>query len=377
MHCHHHAAGRCGSCTLLAVPHVAQVADKQAHAEDLLRVPAWLPAIRGRESGFRNKAKMAVGGTAQEPTLGILDGSWNGVDLRDCALHEPDLVSTLDAVSRFVTLADLTPYDVAERRGELKHVLLTASPAGEMLLRLVMRSTATESRVRKHLPTLLEWVPRLRVVTINVQPEPKAVLEGDREIVLSEATTLQMRLSTGVTLRLGPKSFFQTNTEVAEALYERARTWADDLAPASVWDLYCGVGGFGLHLSAPDRDVLGVEISAEAIAAANESASEIGAERTAFVAADATRWVLEGAEGRATPDLVVVNPPRRGIGEQLAGWLESSAVGHVIYSSCNAHSLAKDLAAMPSLRPVAGQVLDMFPHTSHYEVMVLLERAPA
>jgi 23S rRNA (uracil747-C5)-methyltransferase len=71
---------------------------------------------------------------------------------------------------------------------------------------------------------------------------------------------------------------------------------------------------------------------------------------------------------------VIVNPPRRGIGPELAGWLEMSSVRHVIYSSCNAVSLARDLAAMPSLRPVTGRVLDMFPQTTHYEAMVLLER---
>jgi 23S rRNA (uracil747-C5)-methyltransferase len=77
----------------------------------------------------------------------------------------------------------------------------------------------------------------------------------------------------------------------------------------------------------------------------------------------------------APPDLVIVNPPRRGIGPELSGWLEGSGVRHVLYSSCNAQSLARDLAAMPSLRPVRGRLLDMFPHTTHYEALTLLERS--
>ena len=89
------------------------------------------------------------------------------------------------------------------------------------------------------------------------------------------------------------------------------------------------------------------------------------------VSADATQWALEQS---TVPDLVVVNPPRRGIGPDLAGWLEDSGVSHVVYSSCNAESLARDLALMPSLRAVEARVLDMFPHTTHYEVMVLLSR---
>jgi 23S rRNA (uracil747-C5)-methyltransferase len=370
MDCHHYDAFRCRSCTLLEVPRARQLSDKEAHARALVECPVWLPTVAGVEAGFRNKAKMAVGGTVDAPTLGILDRDLVGIDLRDCGLHSPGLTSALGRVADWIRHAGLTPYDVAARSGELKHVLLTESPDGELMLRLVMRSTALESRIRSRLAALVDAVPGLRVVTINVQPEHKAVLEGEREIVLTDAATLPMRLATGVTLRLGPKAFFQTNTFVAEALYEQARSWVDGLSPHSVWDLYCGVGGFALHLAGPGREVVGVEVSADAIAAATATAAELGV-AAGFVAADATAYALASD---TVPDLVVVNPPRRGIGAELAGRLEDSGVRHVVYSSCNAESLARDLALMPSLRPVEARVLDMFPHTTHYEVLVLLTR---
>ena len=371
MDCHHYDAFRCRSCSLLEVPRARQLAEKEEHARSLVGVPAWLPTVAGADTGFRNKAKMAVGGTVEAPTLGILDGDLAGVDLRDCSLHSPGITSALERIAAWISAAGLTPYDVATRRGELKHVLLTGSPDGELMLRLVVRSTALEARIRSRLPALLGAVPGLRVVTINVQPEHKAVLEGAREVVLTEQATLPMRLATGVTLRLGPRAFFQTNTQVAEALYDQARAWVGALPDVrSVWDLYCGVGGFALHLAGPGREVLGVEVSADAVEAATATAAELGADAR-FVAADATAYAL-GA-GMA-PDLVVVNPPRRGIGADLAGWLERSGVRHVVYSSCNAESLARDLALMPSLRPVEARVLDMFPHTSHYEVILLLSR---
>jgi 23S rRNA (uracil747-C5)-methyltransferase len=367
--CHHYDAFRCRSCTLLEVPRDRQLSDKEQHARSLVDSPVWLPTVAGAESGFRNKAKMAVGGTVEAPTLGILDRELAGVDLRDCGLHSPGLTAALDHIATWISSTGLVPYDVAARSGELKHVLLTESPDGELLLRLVVRSTALEARVRSRLPALLEAVPPLRVVTLNVQPEHKAVLEGEREIVLTGSSELPMRLSTGVTLRLGPRSFFQTNTFVAEALYEQARSWVSALPDvASVWDLYCGVGGFALHLAGPGREVLGVEVSADAIDAANATAADLGV-AASFVAGDATSYALGSA---TAPDLVVVNPPRRGIGAALAGWLDGSGVQHVVYSSCNAESLARDLALMPSLRPVEARVLDMFPHTTHYEVIVLL-----
>ena len=369
--CHHYDAFRCRSCTLLGIPRGRQLSDKEAHARLLVDSPVWLPTVAGADARFRNKAKMAVGGSVEALTLGILDRDLAGVDLRDCGLHSDGLRAALDRIASWASSAGLVPYDVASRRGELKHVLLTESPDGEMMLRLVLRSTALEARIRSRLPALLEAVPALRVVTVNVQPEHKAVLEGEREIVLTDTAALPMRLTTGVTLRLGPRSFVQTNTAVAEALYDQACAWVRDLPDVrTVWDLYCGVGGFALHLAGPGREVLGVEVSAAAIAAATATSSELGV-AAEFVAADATAYALAS---EAVPDLVVVNPPRRGIGPDLAGWLERSGVRHVVYSSCNAESLARDLAQMPSLRPVEARILDMFPHTTHYEVMVLLAR---
>lgn len=371
--CHHFDASRCRSCTLLGVTRGRQLSGKEAHARSLVDAPTWLPTVAGEDAGFRNKAKMVVGGSVESPTLGILDRDLAGVDLHDCGLHSDGLRAALDRIASWVGNAGLVPYDVAARSGELKHVLLTESPDGELMLRLVMRSTALEARVRSRLPALRESVPGLRVVTINVQPEHKAVLEGEREIVLTPDAVLPMRLATGVTLRLGPRSFFQTNTPVAEALYDQARRWVDHLPDVrTVWDLYCGVGGFALHLAAPGRDLLGVEVSADAVDAARATAADLDVPAR-FVAADATAYAL-GSDPAAAPDLVVVNPPRRGIGADLAGWLEASGVRHVVYSSCNAVTLARDLAAMPSWRPVEGRVLDMFPHTDHYEVMVLLSR---
>lgn len=370
--CHHYDAGRCRSCTLLEVPRARQLSDKEAQARALVDCPVWLPTFAGPGSGFRNKAKMVVGGRVGAPTLGILDRDLAGVDLRDCGLHSPGLVAALGVIGEWVAASELVPYDVASRRGELKHVLLTESPESELMLRLVMRSTALEARVRSRLPVLRDRLPNLRVVTINVQPTHAAVLEGEREILLGEESVLPMPLTTGVTLRLGPRSFFQTNTAVAEQMYARARVWADRVlsSGAAAWDLYCGVGGFALHLAGEGRDVLGVEVSEDAVRAASLTANSLGVPAR-FVAGDATAYALHAT---SEPDLVVVNPPRRGIGADLADWLEESGVRHLIYSSCNAESLGRDLARMPSWIAVEAQVLDMFPHTSHYEVMVLLTR---
>jgi 23S rRNA (uracil747-C5)-methyltransferase len=315
---------------------------------------------------------MVVAGTVAEPTLGILDAQGGGIDLQGCGVSSPAIGAVLPALAAFVTRAGLTPYDVPSRRGELKYLLVTESPDGELMLRFVLRSQEPVARIRKHLPALRAQIPGLVVVSVNLLPEHKAVLEGEREILLTDATTLRMRVN-GLDLHLRPQSFFQTNTNIAAALYRQAQHWVDDLAPSSVWDLYCGVGGFALHCAGPGRTVTGIETSEAAIASASQTAHDAGLD-VRFAADDATAFALGAGH---EPDLVVVNPPRRGIGAELGGWLEESAVRHVVYSSCNAASLARDLAAMPSLRPRVARVLDMFPQTTHYEVIVLLERTGA
>ncbi|GAA1521644.1 23S rRNA (uracil(747)-C(5))-methyltransferase RlmC [Agromyces terreus] len=369
-------------------PYPAQVDAKQALAEQLLApfgVGTWHPPVVSGERDYRNKAKMVIGGTVSSPTIGILDADGHGVDLQACGICSPGHRAAFGPIARFITLARITPYDVPTRTGELKHLIVTESPDGELMVRFVLRSTEPVARIRKHLPALLADLPNTRVVSVNVLPEHKAVLEGEHEIVLTEQQTLAMRLN-DVTMHLRPQSFFQTNTAIAAALYAEAREWITDLAPASAWDLYSGVGGFALHLAGggvagADAGlntgplVTGIETSVEAVASAELSRTDAALHRVRFESGDATRFALD-APAADVPDLVVVNPPRRGIGAELSGWLEASDIRHVLYSSCNATSLAKDLAAMPSLRPVRARVFDMFPQTPHFEVMVLLERTP-
>lgn len=382
MQCSYFDAGVCRSCTLMGQDYDAQVADKDARARALIPSALWLPPVASLDRDYRNKAKMVVGGTVDDPTLGILGDDGRGVDLEGCGILHPGLRAAFPAIRAFITRASLVPYDVPSRSGELKYVLLTeaatgdtAPPgapteAGALMLRFVMRSTEALARIRKHLPSLLDELPQLRVATLNLLPEHKAVTEGEREIELL-GSALPMPVG-DVTLTLRPQGFFQTNTEIAGALYREAADWASDLPLATAWDLYCGVGGFAFHLARalPELAVTGIESSVDAVHAARATAASLGLDRLSFQSDDAAAFVDAAP---ALPDLVVVNPPRRGIGT-LAETLERRGPGCVVYSSCNVDSLARDLAAMPSYRVSRARVFDMFPQTTHFEVLTLLER---
>lgn len=356
----------------MGVPYHRQLADKQSLAARALRPVApdvdWAAPFASAESGYRNKAKWVVGGDVKNPSIGILDEHREGIDLRRCGICEPALVDAFPPLVEFIARTGLVPYDVNRRAGDIKYLIVTASPQGELLVRFVLRSLDRLHDIRRRLPELQSVLPQLAVASVNLHPEHKAVLEGDQEIVLTEQSTLLMRLG-DVNLYLGPQSFFQTNTAVAAGLYRQAAAWAARIVPDSVLDLYCGVGGFALHCApASVRSVHGVEVSADAVSGARRSAADLpDPDRFTFDTDDAVT-------GRSDADLVIVNPPRRGLGATLADRIDSGAARHVIYSSCNPATLAADLGRMPSLRAVEARLFDMFPQTAHVEVAVLLER---
>lgn len=416
MLCQLHDASLCRSCPNLDLPLVQQLQLKQSAVQATLagqvEARAWLEPFASAPSHFRNKAKLAVSGTTHAPVLGLVDRFDNGTDLTSCPLHVNEIKAALPSLTRAITRMGLQPYSIVKRRGELKHVLVTASANGQLMVRFVLRSTAQLPAIRKGAPRLQSELPGLRVLSVNIQPRPAAILEGEREIVLSQDSTLDMPLylpelgADGVVVNnkksvlplvLPPQSFFQTNSDVAAGLYAQARAWARDYAGGqagaltgesgaggahpdatqssqSIWDLYCGVGGFALALAQPGAQVLGVEVSALAIDGARAAAAQLGltSPQVRFEAGDASVLDASGqVYGHDKPDLLVVNPPRRGIGE-LAASIEDSGIQRVLYSSCNPASLAKDLEVMSSYRIRRARLFDMFPHTNHAEVLVEL-----
>jgi len=364
----------------LAQSYPEQLHAKQARAAVAIasakpnRSLVWLAPQSSAEGEFRNKAKMVVGGTTQTPVLGILQAAGT-LELAHCPLYPPAIRDAWPIIRTWLSNVAIAPYDVKIRSGELKYLILTTAssdPAGALMLRLVLRSREALDRVRKWLPELLTQLARLQVVSVNLQPEPKAILEGVEEIVLTECSALPMVVN-DLTLYLRPQSFFQTNSQMASALYQCAANWLAAMQPASVLDLFCGVGGFALHAARalPGAQVAGVEVSSEAILAARESAQAAGLKNTSFYAGDA----LKIATTLSRPACIIVNPPRRGLGPALCDFLEQSGASDVIYSSCNIETLVPDLLSLPSFQPLAAKVLDMFAHTPHFEVIVWLKRS--
>ncbi|ELY3456357.1 23S rRNA (uracil(747)-C(5))-methyltransferase RlmC [Cronobacter sakazakii] len=374
MHCALYDAGRCRSCQWIEQPLDTQLAAKMTDLQTLLAglpVGEWGAPVSGPELAFRNKAKMVVSGSVEKPLLGMLHRDGTPVDLTECPLYPASFYAVFAALKPFIARAGLTPYNVARKRGELKYLLLTQSTLdGGLMLRFVLRSKEKLEQLRAALPGLLAELPQLKVVSANIQPVHMAIMEGDEEIWLTQQQALAESFN-GVPLWIRPQSFFQTNPTVASALYATARDWVRALPVNHMWDLFCGVGGFGLHCATPEMTLTGIEIAPEAIASARASAQALGLRNVHFQALDSTDFAT-GQQG--VPDLVLVNPPRRGIGKALCEYLSHMAPRYIIYSSCNAQTMAKDIRELPGYRIARVQLFDMFPHTAHYEVLTLLVR---
>lgn len=374
MQCALYDAGRCRSCQWIDQPVPQQLAMKMASLRTLLDglpVAEWCTPVGGPEQGFRNKAKMVVSGSVEKPLLGMLHRDGSPEDLTDCPLYPASFYPVFAALKPFIARAGLTPYNVARKRGELKYLLLTESQLdGGLMLRFVLRSETKLDQLRAALPALQAELPQLKVISVNIQPVHMAIMEGEQEIWLTDQRALAERFN-DVPLWIRPQSFFQTNPSVAASLYATARDWVRALPVKHMWDLFCGVGGFGLHCATPEMTLTGIEIAPEAIACATQSAEELGLRNLHFQALDSTAFAT--AQG-AVPDLVLVNPPRRGIGKPLCDYLSAMAPQWIIYSSCNAETMAKDIRALPGYRIERVQLFDMFPHTAHYEVLTLLVR---
>lgn len=364
MSCIYFINGHCRSCDLMgqADPDLKRVQDLQ----QLLGIPPEATHLSG-SWGFRDKIKITVGGTLENPSLGLLQPDLESVnEILECPVQAADLNSHLPMLRDFINRWKLTPYHIPTRKGELKTLILSRSPStGESMLRFVLRSKEALDRIRQGLPELSAF----EVVSVNLQPTPHAILEGGEEIILTEKNWITHQTPT-TKLHFTPQSFMQTNLKVADALYAQAVEWLRPWHGSKGLDLFCGVGGFALHL-APNHLMKGAEINASAAGMAQIAARDNG------LAIEFSATPTEGTEAlwhSWDPQFVVVNPPRRGLGVSLP-LLEKLQPKVLLYSSCSFESFSRDFSVLkPYYNATRTQIFEMFPHTNHYEVLTLLVR---
>lgn len=366
--CSYYNSKTCLSCDLIEIDINGQVTSKE---EKLKHIPL-LPTHRSGPWGFRNKAKLSVTGNVENPILGLLGEEEldQGREITSCPLHHSTINSILVSLKGFIKGSNLVPYSIKKRSGELKNVILFHSEqTNETYLRFVLRSKESIDRIRKNIPDLQVLHPTLKCISVNIQPVPHAILEGDEEIYLTPEKTISHQIGR-YTFTISPKAFIQTNSKVAEGLYQTAAKWIGENRPLRFLELFSGQGNFSFLASDYFQEGMGIEINIDAVAEANKMAQSLGLDKLKFKASNAQK-ILDDAVSFA-PDLLLVNPPRRGLGTgiDLVRKIRSKTF---IYSSCDHQTLLSDLKKLEDLYDVVrGQIFDMFPQTSHFETLVEL-----
>jgi 23S rRNA (uracil747-C5)-methyltransferase len=376
--CSHFDRGHCRSCSLISQSYSSQIAAKEHRLRGLAPDAEVESSVLSPLRGFRSRAKMIVTGSSESPVIGLYgeDSLDQGRELLDCPIHHPRLNELIAALPKYISKFNLTPYRVSERKGELKALIAFFAPgSSQFYLRFVLRSKECVARLKKMLPELTSEFLELCCVTANIQPIAHAVLEGPEEIFITEARTIDLPVG-GVSMRLAPQAFVQTNQAVAEELYLTASRWVSEAKPHAMVELFCGQGAFSLISARSAARILGIEINPDAVHAANETARTLGLSHVEFRNIDARSISAELKD--LSPHLILANPPRKGLGESLKLILEARPQ-HVLYSSCSIESLSQDLKHFQSFYRVRRvRLFDMFPHTEHFESLLWLDlREPA
>lgn len=268
---------------------------------------------------------------------------------------------------------DVPPYDYAAKRGAVRHIYVrVGEKSGESQLTLIA-ATRKMPKMDELVQRLRQAEPSLTGILINHNQRGDNVILGDRTDVLWGEPMLEDRLC-GHSFLLSPEAFYQVNHAQAERLYECAVGFAGLTGNETVIDLYCGAGTITLTLAEHAKHVIGVEIVPEAVENARRNAARNGMENVEFMCADAGQAAQQLAARGVSPDVLVVDPPRKGMDEQTRDAILKMRPPRVVYVSCDPATLARDVRELSGAGYVLerAQAFDLFPRTSHVETVACL-----
>jgi 23S rRNA (uracil747-C5)-methyltransferase len=381
MKCAYHEQQICNSCTLLGLEYNLTLQQKTQALATLFPDVA-IGAFRGVSSpqGGRIRARLAVSGSLDNLQIGFFDDQQKVVPVDQCPLHHVLINDSIARIRQMIQTARLAPYDPGSDRGELKFVVLTCSPSHQQLMiQFVLRSKESVDRIRSLWRKMTEAERHgIAVMSINIQPARSSAISGREEVVVSEQTMLPIRFDAGNNvnrdLLFGPQSFLQTNYEIASALYAAARGMIQSSEAKRVLDLYCGVGAFSLTACSTEQSVVGIDISENAIACANETVRRSGLSHAEFQCRSLDCTSADQLTN-SDFDTIICNPPRRGLDAASRALIFAIHPQQVLYSSCNPATLQRDIAELAGkYQLVELYPFDMFPFTTHFEVLALLQR---
>lgn len=379
-------AGPCGGCSLRHLDYAAELRAKQESVLDAFRriggleVPVLDILPSPEVDRYRNKVQFPVGVDKNcVPCIGFYAGRTHRiVPCPDCKLQPGVLNEIGNALCAFFAQQGIRPYDEQSGKGLVRHIFLRrGAHSGQIMVCLVC--TRTKLPHAEQLCTALRGqFPAISTILLNVNAKNTNVILGSENHILYGPGYIEDTLC-GVPVRLGPLSFYQVNTLAAERLYGVAAQYAQLTPGDTLLDLYCGMGTIGLSMAEQCRELIGVEIVPEAIESAKANAARMGeavAAKSRFFCADAGQAATQLAAEGLHPDIVMLDPPRKGCDEATLSAVVRMAPRRVVYVSCNPATAARDAAWLEQNGYHAEKVqpVDLFPRTKHCETVVLLSK---
>lgn len=374
--------GKCGGCQFRHMTYGEELRAKRQRVADALErvggVHLELPPVLGAEEPerYRNKVQFPIAPSGEGGmTVGYYRARSHQVfPVEDCLL-QPDIVTRLrQSFVREAERLGLTAYDERTGNGLLRHLYVRTNHRGEALCCVVANATELPGADRL-VEALRASEPNLVGVVLNVNTRDTNVILGPDYKLLWGRDELEEELC-GDTFRLSIPSFFQVNRAQTERLYGIALDFAGLTGRETVLDLYCGIGTISLCMASRAGQVIGAEIVPQAVEDARSNAARNGAENVEFFCGDAGSVAARLAEQGTRPDVICVDPPRKGLGPEVPAILAGMEPERIVYVSCDPATLARDVKRLEELGYCArrAQSVDLFPRTAHVETVMLLVR---
>ncbi len=373
---------KCGGCSWRHIHYEEELRYKQQLVEQNLKKIASVtiplePIVSCGEERYRNKAQYPIGLDENgKMIVGFYaKRSHRIIDCSDCRL-QPEFFSALcDVVRNWAEKYKVSAYDEKTGTGLLRHLYLrTAQKTGQTMVCIV----ATASRlphVQELCSNLIAAEPSICSIVINVNQKNTNVILGQSYLTLFGTDYIEDEIC-GIRIRISPHAFYQVNRDAAERMYQLAAEYAKPDKTDTLLDLYCGTGTIGLTMAKMVHRLIGVEVVGQAVEDAKNNAKRNQIDNAIFLCADAGKAAQTLAMQRERPDVVIVDPPRKGCDVNTLDAIVKMGPKRLVYISCNSSTLARDIARLSKngYRFVKGRPVDLFPRTTHVETCVLLQR---
>ena len=369
---------RCGGCTYRHIRYEEELRLKKQRVQDnLSRIggsDVTVEEILGARDTlrYRNKAQYPV---SKDGAVGFYRARTHEViECEHCLLVKPEADAAAEALREYMQSCRVAGFDEKTGRGLVRHLYIRSNAAGESLVCVLVNGDKLPKEDR--LVTLLrDACPKCAGIVLGTNTKKGNVILGDRYRTLWGSDRLEDTLC-GKTFRLSVPSFYQVNRIQAERLYAKAIEFAGLTGQETVLDLYCGAGTITLALSDHAKKVLGAEIVPEAIDDARENAARNGVKNAEFFCGDASDVAKKLARENLRPDVITVDPPRKGLAADVVESIAEMQPGRVVYVSCDSATMARDVKRLADLGYTAQRAcaVDMFPRADHVETVVLLSK---